>query len=172
MQPVSSPAQGTQDARWPKVTPVSRWVERVVFFSDSAIPIPGTTFRVGLDPILGLVFPGGGDAIGGVISLSVLFLALQKRLPAWVIGKMVWNLALDAAVGALPVLGDAFDFAFRANQRNLDLLRAHEADALPRHVPVSYWFAIALLLTAAVMCVAVPVVLSGYLFYLLVRGHA
>jgi hypothetical protein len=169
MPPAPSPQQ---DTRWPQISPLSRWVERVVFVSDSALPVPGTTFRVGLDPILGLLFPGGGDALGGVISLSVLFLALQKRLPAWIVGRMVWNLALDAAAGALPILGDAFDFAFRANQRNLDLLRAHEQNVLPERMPLSYWLGVSLLLTAAVVCVCLPIVLSGYLLYMLVRGHA
>ena len=164
-------AEGAEDPRWPRASPLSRLVERVVFLSDSALPIPATTFRVGLDPILGLLFPGGGDALGGVISLSVLFLALQNRLPAWIVGRMVWNLALDAAVGAVPLLGDAFDFGFRANQRNLDLLRAHGERALPERMPAHYWLMVALLLTAAVVCLCLPIVLSGYLLVWLFRGH-
>jgi hypothetical protein len=169
MLPVTESAP---EPRWPHVSPLSRWVERLVFVSDSALPIPGTTFRVGLDPILGLLFPGGGDAIGGVISLSVLFLAFQNRLPPWVVGKMVWNLALDAALGAVPLLGDAFDFGFRANQRNLDLLRAHARAALPERMPARYWLSLALLLTAAVLCVCAPLVLSGYLLFLFLQAHA
>ena len=169
---LSAADDSAEDPRWPRASPLSRLVERVVFISDSALPIPGTTFRVGLDPILGLLFPGGGDAIGGVISLSVLFLALQKRLPAWIVGKMVWNLALDAAVGTVPLLGDAFDFGFRANQRNLDLLRAHAQAALAERAPAHYWLVAALLLTAAVVCVCLPVVLSAYLLVWFLRGHA
>jgi hypothetical protein len=165
-------AESAPDHRWPQASPLSRWVERVVFISDSALPIPGTTFRVGLDPILGLLFPGGGDAIGGVISLSVLFLALQNRLPAWIVGKMVWNLALDAALGTVPLLGDAFDFGFRANQRNLDLLRAHAQAALPERMPARYWLSITLLLTAAVLCLCLPLVLSGYLLFRFLQGPA
>lgn len=167
-----APADSAAGPRWPHASPVSRLVERVVFVTDSAIPIPGTQLRIGLDPILGLLLPGGGDAIGGVISLGVLFLALQNRLPAWVVGRMVWNLALDAAVGAVPVLGDAFDFGFRANQRNLDLLRAHGERALPERMPARYWMLVALLLTAAVVCVCLPLVLSAYLLVWLSRGHA
>ena len=172
MHPGPEPTEIAEDARWPRISPLSRWVERVVFLTDSALPIPGTTLRVGLDPILGLVFPGGGDALGGVIALSVVFLGLQKRVPSWVVGKMVWNLALDAAAGALPILGDAFDVAFRANQRNLDLLRAHEQAVLPARMPFSYWLGVSLLLTAAVMCVCLPLVLSAYLVYWLFRGQA
>jgi len=165
-------AETPDDARWPSASPVSKLVERVVFLSDSALPIPGTSLRVGLDPIIGLLFPGGGDAVGGAISLSVLFLALQKRLPTWVVARMVGNLALDAAVGVVPLVGDVFDFGFRANQRNLDILRAHAERPLPARMPARYWLGVALLLTAAVVCICLPIVLSAYLVYVFFRGQA
>ena len=83
----------------------------------------------------------------------------------------VWKLALDAAVGSVPLLGDAFDFGFRANPRNLDLLRAHAQNVLPERMPARYWLSMALLLTAAVVCACLPLVLSAYLLVWLFRGH-
>lgn len=150
-------------ARWSQLSPIFQIVDRVVHWSDSALTIPGTKLRFGLDPIIGMLFPGGGDAVGGVVSLSVLLLALQNRLPVWVLGRMVINIAIDAAVGSVPLLGDLFDFGFRANQRNMNLLRAHSARALPASMPKLYWlWGISLLLLALVLA-AVPIVLGVWL---------
>lgn len=140
-------------------------VESLVHASDSAIRIPGTSFRVGLDPIVGMLLPGVGDAFGGVLSLSVVLLALHHRMPPWVVGKMVANLGIDAAIGVVPGVGDVFDFAWRANQRNWDLLRAHQHEALPAEMPVRYRFTLFLLLMAAAVAVTVPFVVSAYLLY-------
>lgn len=75
-----------------------------------------------LDPLLGLILPGAGDVIGSVLGLYVVGVALRRRVSPIVIARMVLNLGLDAAVGAVPLLGDAIDFGFKANRRNLDLL--------------------------------------------------
>jgi Domain of unknown function (DUF4112) len=77
-----------------------------------------------LDPILGLVLPGVGDLIGSLFGLYLVSIAVRQRLPAIVIARMLLNLALDAGLGAVPVLGDAVDFAFRANRRNVALLES------------------------------------------------
>ena len=148
--------------RWPRLTPLARSLERGVHLLDSAIPIPGTRLRVGLDPILGLVLPVAGDALAGFVSLGVLFLALQYRVPAPVLGRMVLNVAVDAAVGGIPVLGDAFDFVWKANERNFDLLMRHRGD-LPKRTSVAYWFASGALIAVALAAVAVPIVLLVWL---------
>jgi len=83
--------------------------------------VPGTRFRVGLDPLLGLV-PGIGDALGALASSYLVLVAVRLGAPASVVGRLVLNIAVDAIVGAVPFLGDLFDFAFRANVRNLALL--------------------------------------------------
>ena len=75
--------------RWPHLSPVARRVERLVHVLDSGVSIPGTRLQIGLDPLLGLVFPGVGDAVSGIVSLSVLFLAVQYRVPSRVIARMV-----------------------------------------------------------------------------------
>jgi hypothetical protein len=87
---------------------------------DEAITIPGTSIRIGLDPILGLI-PGGGDIAGGVLTGGLVLLAARAGAPGSVLTRMVINLAIDAAVGNVPLLGDVFDVAWRANTKNAEL---------------------------------------------------
>lgn len=91
---------------------------------DTALVIPGTGIRFGIDGLIGLV-PGIGDAITTVLSLYIVSEARALGAPPWLIGRMLVNVALDGVVGAVPLVGDAFDVAFRANRRNLALLREH-----------------------------------------------
>lgn len=91
---------------------------------DNAIAIPGTRFRIGLDPVLGLL-PGAGDFIGTVLSAYIVFEAARLGLPREALGRMVFNILLESAVGTVPVLGDWFDFAWKANVRNMELLETH-----------------------------------------------
>ena len=90
---------------------------------DEAIRIPGTNIRVGLDPLLGLL-PGGGDVAGGLLSGLIMLKAARAGAPASVLARMLGNVLLDVAIGAVPLLGDLFDFAWRANTKNVRLLDA------------------------------------------------
>jgi hypothetical protein len=103
-------------------------LERLAWLTDRAFRIPGTRFRVGLDPILGLI-PFGGDALMGLIQAGVVVVALTRyKVPRAVAARMIFNVLLDMGVGAIPIFGDLFDAAFKANTRNLNLLRqANEA---------------------------------------------
>jgi Domain of unknown function (DUF4112) len=91
---------------------------------DQAIGIPGTKWRVGLESIIGLL-PIGGDWIGLVMSSYILFHAVKFDLPRSVMLRMVFNIAIDAIVGAVPILGDLFDTTWKANTKNVNLLEAH-----------------------------------------------
>lgn len=153
--------------RWPRLSPVARAVERMVHLSDSALSIPGTRVRVGLDPLFGLIFPVIGDALGGMLSLGVLFLAVQYRVPPRVMTRMVLNVALDAAVGSIPIVGDVFDFGWKANDRNFQLLMTHRGD-MPKRTTLGYWLRIGALLLLSVCLIAAPVAL---LLWLLLRGR-
>ncbi|HEY8143604.1 MAG TPA: DUF4112 domain-containing protein, partial [Kofleriaceae bacterium] len=77
------------------------------------------TDRAMLDPIVGLIVPGLGDVLGAGVGLFVVMVAVQKKLPAVVVARMLVNLGIDTAVGMIPLVGDIFDFAFRANQKNV-----------------------------------------------------
>jgi hypothetical protein len=108
--------------------PLPEWARRLATLLDSAIKIPGTDIRIGLDPILGLLLPELGDALTGTLSLTLLLVAFRERVPKLVIGRMLLNIAIDALLGAVPVLGDLFDFGFRANEKNLALVERHRRD--------------------------------------------
>ena len=99
-------------------------LEALARLMDSAFVIPGTSIRMGLDGLIGLV-PVAGDLIAGVISSYLIWEARQLGASRWVIGRMMANTALDTIVGAVPVVGDAFDVLFRANLKNMALLRRH-----------------------------------------------
>jgi len=75
-----------------------------------------------LDPLLGFVLPGVGDLIGSVMGLYVVAVAVQRRMSPVIIARMLMNLALDAATGVVPIVGDAADLVFKANTRNVALL--------------------------------------------------
>ncbi len=101
-------------------------LRRSAHWLDAGFRIPGTSFRFGLDPLLGLI-PGGGDAIGAVLGGAILTAAVRAGVSRFTLARMAGNLALDAIVGAIPLLGDLFDAAFKANLRNVALLERHLA---------------------------------------------
>ena len=97
-------------------------LEWLTWFSDSALRIPGTSRTVGVDGVLSLV-PGLGTLVGTGLSLYVIGEALRHGVPARLLTRMGLNIAADTALGAIPVVGFLFDMVFKANQRNLNLLR-------------------------------------------------
>jgi hypothetical protein len=88
---------------------------------DQAFRVPGTSWRFGLDPLLGLV-PGAGDLISAALGAYGVLLAAQLGAPASLMARMVLNLCVDTVIGSIPIAGDLFDFAFKANTRNRTLL--------------------------------------------------
>ena len=127
---------------------------------DCAFVVPGTDFRIGLDPLLGLV-PGLGDLASPLFAIALLWQSRDLGIPRVVQLRMIFNVAIDALVGLLPVAGDLFDFAWKANDRNLVLLERHAYEQ--RRPSASDWLfvigSIALLLVIA----AVPFLLAGWL---------
>jgi hypothetical protein len=91
---------------------------------DTAIVVPGTNIRFGLDALIGLV-PGIGDIVSTALSLYIVREARALGAPRLLVARMLANVALDGVVGAVPVAGDLFDVAFRANRRNVGLLLTH-----------------------------------------------
>jgi hypothetical protein len=99
-------------------------LRRFARLMDEAVAIPGTPFRFGLDAALGLI-PGIGDFIAGVLSTWIIAGALRHRVPARIIARMVFNIAVDLVLGAVPVAGDVFDFLFEENMKNMRLLERY-----------------------------------------------
>lgn len=104
-----------------------RQVQDLARLLDSQFRIPGTQRRFGIDGLLGLV-PGIGDAAGLALSAGVIVKAIGLGARGATVGRMVGNVAIDAVFGSVPVLGWVFDFAFKANNRNVSLLQRHELD--------------------------------------------
>lgn len=99
---------------------------------DDSVRVPGTTRRIGLDPIIG-VLPVAGDALTTGLSLYIVLESARLGVPTRTLVRMVANVAVDAAGGSVPVVGDLFDATFKANQRNVDLaLAALAAEPGPR----------------------------------------
>ena len=113
-------------------------IRKIARLLDTAIGIPGTKFRFGLEPILGLI-PGGGDLITALISAYSIYLATSFGLEKSEIFKMIRNVAIDTALGSIPIVGDIFDAYFKSNIRNLEILEEHiaktEAEELVSETP-------------------------------------
>lgn len=99
-------------------------LRRISKILDNAIAIPGTKFRFGLDPILGLL-PGGGDTITGGIAAYIVVEAARMGVPRDILQQMVINILIDSFAGTVPIVGDLFDLGWKANVKNIELLEKH-----------------------------------------------
>jgi len=109
-------------------------LDRLSQIMDTAIAVPGTNIRFGADAIIGLV-PGIGDGVSTAIAAWIVYEAHRLGVPRRVLLRMIGNVAIDGLAGSVPVLGDLFDVAFRANRRNVRILREHfglEVPVTPR----------------------------------------
>lgn len=102
-------------------------LRRTAELLDSAVRIPFTPWRIGLDGLIGLV-PGAGDVVGAVLAGGIVLQAMRLGAPSGLLLRMLANVALDAVVGEVPILGDLFDIGFKVNLRNVALLERHLAD--------------------------------------------
>jgi hypothetical protein len=98
-------------------------MQMVADLLDTAFVLPGTKQRVGIDAIIGLI-PGLGDILTTLLSTYIIWEARNLGVPRFALTRMLANLGIHAAVGSLPIIGDAFDAFFRVNQRNMRIVRA------------------------------------------------
>ncbi|NEQ88620.1 MAG: DUF4112 domain-containing protein [Moorea sp. SIO2I5] len=141
-------------------TSTLRRVRRVSYLLDNAIPIPGTGYRIGLDPIIGLL-PGGGDFVGTIISSYIVVEAARLGVSRSTLVEMVLNILLETVTGSVPVLGDLVDAAWKANVKNVELLEK-ELNVSSSPPQKSDWLFLVLLLAglAVVLLVAVGISLA------------
>jgi hypothetical protein len=97
-------------------------VERLAWWLDSAIVVPGTRFRIGFDALIGLI-PGLGDLVGTLFSSYIIAVAASQGLPRSALARMAINVGIEAIIGVVPIVGDLFDAAWKANQRNVRLMQ-------------------------------------------------
>ena len=131
---------GRWDERVPRGAPALaeevKRLEALAWMLDSSIPVPGTNLRIGLDPLIGLI-PVVGDLVGMLFSAYILIQAARLGIPRVTLMRMGFNVTLEAVVGVIPFVGDAFDFWWQANRKNVDPLKAHLRD--PRRAKRGDW---------------------------------
>ena len=111
---------------------VRQRIEAMEKLLERSLTIPGTKIPIGLDALAGLI-PVAGDLITAAMGAWMIWEARNLGLPKWQLWRMAANVGFDTAIGAVPVVGDVFDFAFRSNSRNLRIIRNH----LDRHHPAT-----------------------------------
>jgi Domain of unknown function (DUF4112) len=158
----------------PRTSPPSFAAARTLaHWLDAGIRIPGTILRFGLDPLIGLI-PGVGDAAGAVLAGWILVEAMRLGASRATVLRIAGNIALDAGVGAIPVLGDIFDFAWKANLRNVALLERHlgapvQAARADRFV---VWLVLCGVLVMVLALLALGILLTRWAFHALAAAGA
>lgn len=111
---------------------IRRRIEAMEQLLENSFAIPGVNYRIGLDAIIGLV-PVIGDFVAAAMGMYIVWEARNLGLPKWKLWRMSGNVLFDTAVGAIPVVGDAIDFVFKSNTRNLKIVKRH----LDKHHPAA-----------------------------------
>ena len=149
-----------------------RRLRRLSHLLDNAIPIPGTPYRFGLDPILGLL-PGGGDFLSTIFSAYIVFQAAQIGLPRATLQQMVMNVLVDTFSGSVPFIGDLVDVTCKANVKNIRLLEEQLDVPQAEQQKTDWWFLVFLLgglFLSMIIAVTISVTILGWLLSLLTRG--
>ena len=133
-------------------------LRRIAELLDSAFLVPGTNYRIGLDPIIGLI-PMIGDLASPLFTIGLLWQAYDLRIPKVVQMRMIFHAAIDALIGVVPFFGDLFDFGWKANQRNLALLERHAYEE--RHANAGDWLFVVAMIVLLMAIAALPFVLAG-----------
>ncbi len=128
-------------------------VRRLSDLLDNAVTIPGTSYRVGLDPLLGL-FPGLGDYLGAFLSGYIVYESARLGASRATLLRMVFNVILETIIGLVPGIGDIFDVFWKANARNTELLEKQLASSEKRE-KADWFFLIALLTGLALVVIAI-----------------
>jgi hypothetical protein len=146
-----------------ELEPLFRWLALIM---DNFLRLPGTNFRFGLDPLLGLI-PGIGDTGSSIISALALITAARRGLPKILLARMALNILINEFVGIIPIAGDAFSFWFKSNARNYELLKRHTAGA--RRSTKSDWLFVALVLVALFLILLISLAVSFWLLAALAK---
>jgi hypothetical protein len=143
--------------------PLFKWLALIM---DEVIRVPGTNFRFGLDPLLGLI-PGIGDTSSALVSGIALIQAVRLGVPKILLARMAMNILVNEVIGVIPVAGDAFSFWFKSNSRNYDILKHHRLGSSPPRA--SDWLFVVGILIALVLIVCLGIAVSFLVLGALVR---
>ena len=143
--------------------PLFKWLALIM---DEIIRVPGTNFRFGLDPLIGLI-PGIGDTSSALVSAIALIQALRFGVPKILIARMAGNILVNEIVGIIPVVGDAFSFWFKSNARNYEIIKNHRLGSAPPKG--SDWFFVIGILAILFVVVCAGLAVSFLILGALVR---
>jgi hypothetical protein len=115
-----------------------RWVEQIAYLLDERFRIPGSNFRFGLDPILNLI-PGAGGLSGFILTAALILTMAKNGASGRIVALMGVNAVLDATIGSIPLIGQVFDFFYKANSKNIRLLREHYEEGRHQGSGKSVW---------------------------------
>lgn len=146
-----------------QVEPLFRWI---ALFMDNLIRVPGTRFRIGIDPLIGLI-PGIGDTGSAMVSAVALIQAARQGLPKIILARMAVNILLNEFIGIVPVVGDAFSFWFKSNARNHQLIKDYAGGH--RKVSRSDWIFVFGILILLGLLVAAGITVSLFFVQQLIR---
>lgn len=137
---------------------------------DDAFVIPGTTRRIGLDAVIGVI-PGFGDAAGALFSFWIILGGIRHRVPFRVLMKMVWRVLIDLVIGAIPFLGDVFDIVFKENVANVEhLIRNRNRQKPPRGLREA-GFALAVGISLLLVLAGIAVIIAVYIAIVALRAR-
>jgi hypothetical protein len=139
----------------------------IAWLLDDLIPIPGTKFRLGLDPIIGLI-PGLGDSSTAVFSSVILLHGLRAGVPRIVLVRMALNVLINSLVGAVPGVGDLFSAYFKSNRRNVELLDRHAGTTRRASTTADWIFVSALIGTLLLVAIGASIAI-GFVIYKLFK---
>ena len=145
-----------------KQVEVEKGLDDLSRYLDGLFRVPGTGWRFGLDALIGLI-PNVGDTLTFLPSLYILVAGVRYGVPKITLLRMAFNLGLDYAVGSVPFIGDAFDFVWKANQQNMDLIRAR-ASGHGKGKTSDYVFVFALIGLLLLTLIG-SIFLSGYILW-------
>lgn len=145
------------------------WMRFLADLMDNAFRLPGTNFRFGLDPLLGLL-PAFGDTLTGLISAALIAKAARRGIPKIVLARMALNVLANTALGTVPVIGDAFSFWFKSNARNYALFTKH-AGSRPAPTRIDWLIVIALVGGLVLLLLFAAIGLIVILTHLSPPGH-
>jgi uncharacterized protein DUF4112 len=133
--------------------PLFKWI---AYIMDEVVRVPGTKFRFGLDPLIGLI-PGIGDTSSALVSAFALVQAVRLGVPKLLLMRMALNVLVNELIGVVPGVGDAFSFWFKSNARNYEIIKHHRLGAtLPRRSDWLFVIGI-LLLLFLIVCAGIAV---------------
>ena len=146
-----------------QLEPLFRWLALIM---DEFLRLPGTKFRFGLDPLLGLL-PGVGDTASAFVSAFALLQAARSGLPKIALARMSLNILINELVGIIPGIGDAFSFWFKSNARNYRILQEHSTGT--RKTRPSDWIFVIAVLVLLFLIVAAGIAVSMFILHELLR---